>query len=149
MNMLDIKFNEEQVSKIKRLNEEFNELRKRYLDIIKDVKKELNIPEKYPILGFLYYNDYEGGFGNTRKVEKCRLVYLVRYNLGDVLTRNCRHLSFTPMFTSVSKDGSPGNYFNYFDSREAEFEPFDGTVAEARKILKESKKIPTSKNNPK
>lgn len=150
MNMLDIELNEEQVSRFKRLHKEYHELRTRYLDVIEDVKKELNIPEKYPVLGFLYYYSYEGGFGNTRKVEKCRLVYLVRYNLGDALTQGGSYFSFTPIFKSVSKDGSPGNYFqDYNYSREAEFEPFDGTVEEARKILKEAKKSPTSKNKQK
>ena len=150
MNMLNIELNEEQVLRFKRLHEEYNELHKRYLDVIKDVKKEFIIPEKYPVLGFLYYYVYEGGFGNTRKVEKCRLVYLVRHNLGDVLTRDCNCISFTPVFKSVSKDGSSGNYFmDYSFSRDAEFEPFDGTVEEARKILKEAKKSPTSKNHQK
>lgn len=143
--MMNIKLNEEQETRFKRLREEYNELHKRYLDTIEDVKKELNIPEKYPILGFLYYNEYEGSFGDTRKVEKCRLVYLVRYNFGHALTQDRSCLSFTPVFKSVSKDGSPGNYFQLLHSKEAEFEPFVGTVEEARKILKESKKIPTSK----
>ena len=54
--MMNIKLNEEQETRFKRLREEYNELHKRYLDTIEDVKKELNIPEKYPILGFLYYS---------------------------------------------------------------------------------------------
>ena len=41
--MLDIELNEEQVLRFKRLHEEYNELHKRYLDVIKDVKKELII----------------------------------------------------------------------------------------------------------
>ena len=37
--------------------------------MIKDIKKELNIPEKYPILGFLYYSDYEGHFCTSNKLR--------------------------------------------------------------------------------
>lgn len=71
--MLDIKLNDEQISKIKIISKEYSELRKRYHDLIKDIKKELNVPEKYPILGFLYYSVIEGRFNNRKKVEKCRL----------------------------------------------------------------------------
>ena len=114
------------------------------------VGKDLMLGFSAVVCFVVYYYVYEGGFGNTRKVEKCRLVYLVRHNLGDVLTRDCNCISFTPVFKSVSKDGSPGNYFmDYSFSRDAEFEPFDGTVEEARKILKEAKKSPTSKNHQK
>ena len=77
--MLDIKLNEEQISKIKIISKEYSELRKRYHDLIKDIKKELNVPEKYPILGFLYYSVIEGRFDNRKKVEKCRLAYLDGY----------------------------------------------------------------------
>ena len=67
--MLDIKLNEEQISKIKIISKEYSELKKRYRDLIKDIKKELNIPEKYPILGFLYYSYYEGHFCNRKKLR--------------------------------------------------------------------------------
>ena len=149
--MLDIKLNEEQISKIKIISQEYSELRKRYRDLIKDIKKELNIPEKYPILGFLYYSVYEGlKFCAKKKVEKCRLAYLVNYSFRnfDNISES-EYFVFNPVFRAVSKDGRPGNCIEKMFLDDVDFEPFDGTVEEARKILKESKKSSTSKNNQK
>ena len=151
MNMLDIKLNEEQISKIKIISQEYSELRKRYHDLIKDIKKELNIPEKYPILGFLYYSAYEGPkFCDKKKVEKCRLAYLINYSFRnfDNISES-EYFKFKPVFKAVSKDGRPGNCIEWMVLHDIDFEPFDGTVEEARKILKESKKSSTSKNNQK
>ena len=148
-----MKRNEEQISKIKIISKEYSELKKRYRDLIKDIKKELNIPEKYPILGFLYYSDYEGHFCNRKKVEKCRLAYLVNYSFRnfDNISES-EYFVFNPVFRAVSKDGRPGNYIDYIEKMfldDVDFEPFDGTVEEARKILKEAKKSSTSKNKQK
>lgn len=152
--MLDIKLNEEQISKIKIISKEYSELRKRYHDLIKDIKKELNVPEKYPILGFLYYSVIEGRFNNHKKVEKCRLAYLdgYRFRRFDDISIS-EYFEFNPVFRAVSKDGKPGNYI-YIERvplilNDVDFEPFDGTIEEARKILKESKKSSTSKNKQK
>lgn len=152
--MLDIKLNEEQISKIKIISKEYSELRKRYHDLIKDIKKELNVPEKYPILGFLYYSVIEGRFNNHKKVEKCRLAYLdgYRFRRFDDISIS-EYFEFNPVFRAVSKDGKPGNYI-YIERvkcilNDVDFEPFDGTVEEARKILKEAKKSSTSKNKQK
>lgn len=108
--MLDIKLNEEQISKIKIISKEYSELRKRYHDLIKDIKKELNVPEKYPILGFLYYSVIEGRFDNRKKVEKCRLAYLngYRFRRFDDISIS-EYFEFNPVFRAVSKDGKPGN----------------------------------------
>ena len=148
--MLDIKLNEEQISKIKIISKEYSELRKRYHDLIKDIKKELNVPEKYPILGFLYYSVIEGRFNNHKKVEKCRLAYLDGYcfrRFDNISTSE--YFEFNPVFRAVSKDGKPGNYIERTFLNDVDFEPFDGTIEEARKILKESKKSSTSKNKQK
>lgn len=150
MNMLDIELNEEQVSRIKSIGKEYSELKQRYKDVLKDIKKELNIPEKYPILGFLYYSVSEGSFNNIKKVEKCRLAYLVNYSFCNFdYISNSEYFNFYPMFRSVSKDGKPGNCIERAFLDDFDFEPFDGTVEEARKILKEAKKSPTSKNKQK
>ena len=148
--MLDIKLNEEQISKIKIISKEYSELKKRYRDLIKDIKKELNIPEKYPILGFLYYSDYEGHFCNRKKVEKCRLAYLVNYSFRnfDNISES-EYFVFNPVFRAVSKDGKPGNCIERMFLNDVDFEPFDGTIEETRKILKEVKKSSTSKNKQK
>ena len=45
--MLNIKLNEEQISKIKIISKEYSELRKRYHDLIKDIKKELNVRDVF------------------------------------------------------------------------------------------------------
>lgn len=148
--MLDIKLNEEQISKIKIISKEYSELRKRYHDLIKDIKKELNVPEKYPILGFLYYSVIEGRFNNRKKVEKCRLAYLDSYRfrrLDDISISE--YFEFNPVFRAVSKDGKPGNCIERMFLNDVDFEPFDGTIEEARKILKEAKKSSTSKNKQK
>ena len=152
--MLDIKLNDEQISKIKIISKEYSELRKRYHDLIKDIKKELNVPEKYPILGFLYYSVIEGRFNNHKKVEKCRLAYLdgYRFRRFDDISIS-EYFEFNPVFRAVSKDGKPGNYI-YIERvslilNDVDFEPFDGTIEEARKILKEAKKSSTSKNKQK
>lgn len=150
MNMLYIELNEEQVSRIKSIGKEYSELKQRYKDVLKDIKKELNIPEKYPILGFLYYSVKEGSFNNIKKVEKCRLAYLVNYSFRNFdCISNSEYFNFNPVFRSVSKDGKPGNCIERVFLHDVDFEPFDGTVEEARKILKEAKKSPTSKNNQK
>ena len=151
--MLNIKLNEEQISKIKIISKEYSELRKRYHDLIKDIKKELNVPEKYPILGFLYYSVIEGRFNNHKKVEKCRLAYLdgYRFRRFDDISIS-EYFEFNPVFRAVSKAGRPGNYIDYIEKMfldDVDFEPFDGTVEEARKILKEAKKSSTSKNKQK
>lgn len=148
--MLNIELNEEQVSRIKSIGKEYSELKKRYYKVIKDIKKELNIPEKYPILGFLYYSVKEGGFNNIKKVEKCRLAYLDNYSFChfDYISFS-EYFDFNPVFRSVSKDGEPGNRIEMVFLDDVNFEPFDGTVEEARKILKEAKKSPTSKNKQK
>lgn len=148
--MLDIKLNEEQISKIKIISKEYSELRKRYHDLIKDIKKELNVPEKYPILGFLYYSVIEGRFDNRKKVEKCRLAYLVNYSFRnfDNISES-EYFVFNPVFKVVSKDGKPGNYIERVFLNDVNFEPFDGTIEEARKILKKGKKSSTSKNKQK
>ena len=148
--MLDIELNEEQVSRIKSIGKEYSELKKRYKDVLKDIKKELNIPEKYPILGFLYDSVKEGSFNNIKKVEKCRLAYLVNYSFRNFdCISNSEYFDFNPVFRSVSKDGKPGNCIDIVFLDDVDFEPFDGTVEEARKILKEAKKSPTSKNKQK
>lgn len=147
--MLDIKLNEEQISKIKIISKEYSELRKRYHDLIKDIKKELNVPEKYPILGFLYYSVIEGRFNNRKKVEKCRLAYLDGYRFCRFDDISISNFEFNPVFRAVSKDGKPGNCIERMFLNDVDFEPFDGTIEEARKILKEAKKSSTSKNKQK
>lgn len=118
--------------------------------MIKDIKKELNVPEKYPILGFLYYSVIEGRFDNRKKVEKCRLAYLdgYRFRRFDDISIS-EYFEFNPVFRAVSKDGKPGNCIERMFLNDVDFEPFDGTIEEARKILKESKKSSTSKNKQK
>lgn len=147
--MLDIKLNDEQISKIKIISKEYSELRKRYHDLIKDIKKELNVPEKYPILGFLYYSVIEGRFNNRKKVEKCRLAYLDGYRFCRFDDISISNFEFNPVFRAVSKDGKPGNCIERMFLNDVDFEPFDGTIEEARKILKEAKKSSTSKNKQK
>lgn len=147
--MLDIKLNDEQISKIKIISKEYSELRKRYHDLIKDIKKELNVPEKYPILGFLYYSVIEGRFDNRKKVEKCRLAYLDGYRFCRFDDISISNFEFNPVFRAVSKDGKPGNCIERMFLNDVDFEPFDGTIEEARKILKEAKKSSTSKNKQK
>ena len=118
--------------------------------MIKDIKKELNVPEKYPILGFLYYSVIEGRFNNCKKVEKCRLAYLdgYRFRRFDDISIS-EYFEFNPVFRAVSKDGKPGNCIERMFLNDVDFEPFDGTIEEARKILKEVKKSSTSKNKQK
>lgn len=147
--MLDIKLNDEQISKIKIISKEYSELRKRYHDLIKDIKKELNVPEKYPILGFLYYSVIEGRFNNRKEVEKCRLAYLDGYRFCRFDDISISNFEFNPVFRAVSKDGKPGNCIERMFLNDVDFEPFDGTIEEARKILKEAKKSSTSKNKQK
>lgn len=115
------------------------------------LREELGIGKEdfKPILGFLYYKD------PFEPEEKCRLAYITDYMFNDsahdgrrvpprgiwLKDIKSRPLRFDACFSSVRVNGAIGTRIETaFMESIIGFEPFDGTVEEARRILREANK---------